>query len=59
MTVKEKLYKSIIKRELIEKYEEDRYGIRCISCGKYNPAGKQVSHYRRCPTGQIERIILL
>ena len=38
MTTKERLYKSVIKRELKEKYEEDKYGIHCISCGAYRIA---------------------
>ena len=60
MTIaKERLYKSAIKRELKDKYEEDKYGIHCLACGAYNPIAKKISHYRRCPTAQIERILAL
>lgn len=59
MTIKEKLYREIIKRELKDKYEEDKYGIHCISCGTYNPIPKKITHYRRCPAAQIERILAL
>ena len=59
MTVKEQLYKAAIKRELKEKYEEDKYGIHCISCGAYAPTAKKIVHYRRCLTGQLERILAL
>lgn len=58
-TVKEKLYKGIIKRELKEKYEEDKFGMHCMSCGGYAPINKPLNHYRRCPTAQMERAIAL
>lgn len=62
MTLKEKLYKEIIKRELKNKYEDSRYGTSCIACGKVAAVEEGVliqGHYRRCPTAQIERIISL
>ena len=57
MTVKERLYKEVIKRELKDKYEDDKYGTSCMSCGAYNPISKNIIHYRHCPTRQIERIL--
>ena len=59
MTIKEKLYCEAIKRELKNKYEEDKYGIHCIACGAYNLIAKKISHYRRCPTVQLERILTI
>ena len=53
----ERLYQAALKRELKDKYEEDKYGIHCIACGAYNPIFKKLFHYRRCPTAQIERIL--
>ena len=55
--VKEKLYKGALKRELKDKYEEDKYGIHCIPCGAYNPIAKELFHYPGCPTAQLERIL--
>ena len=57
--IKENLYKKALKRELKDKYEEDKYGIHCIACGAYNPIAKKIFHYRRCPTQQLERILAL
>lgn len=59
MTIKERLYKATIKRELKEKYEEDKFGIHCMYCGAYAAIGKPITHYRRCPTARLERIVSL
>lgn len=59
MTIKERLKHKALERELKNKYEEDKYGIHCISCGAYNPTGKEIFHYPRCPTAQLERILSL
>lgn len=62
MTVKEKLYREIIKRELKGKYEDGRYGTNCIACGKVAVIKDGIliqGHYRKCPTAQLERILLL
>ena len=58
--VKERLYRETIKRELKDKYEEDKYGVHCIACGAYGLLNdKSFYHYRRCPTAQLERILAL
>jgi len=62
MTIKERLYQAVIKRELKDKYEESRYGTHCRSCGKIPQLEEGIlvqKHYRRCPTGQLERILAL
>lgn len=61
-TVKDKLYQGIIKRELKDKYEDDKYGTYCIQCGHYDTIENGIlihRHYRRCPTAQVERILEL
>lgn len=62
MTIKERLYKEVIKRELKDKYEDGRYGTACIACGKVTVIKDGIliqGHYRRCPTAQLERIVNL
>ncbi len=62
MTIKERLYQAVIKRELKDKYEESRYGTHCRYCGMKAHLEEGIlvqKHYRRCPTGQIERILAI
>ena len=59
MTIKEKLYQGIIKRELKDKYEEDKHSKTCKYCNAYAPKFDPIWHYRRCPTAQLERILVL
>ena len=62
MTIKERLYQAIIKRELKDKYEEGRYGTGCIACGKIATLEDGIliqEHYRRCPTAQLERVLAI
>ena len=59
MTIKEKLYRKALQREIADDYEDDKYGTSCKSCGAHNPIAKKIFHYRRCPTAQIERILSL
>lgn len=62
MTIKEKLYQGIIKRELKDKYEEGRYGTQCKTCGTCGVIEEGIlvhKHYWRCHTGQMERILAL
>ena len=64
MTVKERLYQAVIKRELKDKYEMNGDGITlsCISCGASEVVKDGIliqEHYRRCPTGQLERILAI
>lgn len=60
--VKELLYKKALERELQNKYDEGRYGNQCSACGNIETIEKGIlikKHYRRCPTGQIERLLKL
>ena len=62
MTTKERLYREVLKRELKAKYEEGRYGTNCIACGKIATLKEGIliqEHYRRCQTGQLERILAI
>lgn len=62
MTIKEKLYKEAIKREMKGKYEEGRYGTNCTACGKIATLEDGIlvqEHHRKCPTAQIERILAI
>lgn len=58
-TIKEKLYKKALQREMVDAYEDDKYGTSCKSCGAHHPTSKKIFHYRRCPTAQIERILAI
>ena len=60
--IKERLYRAIIKRELKDKYEDGRYGTACIACGKVATLKEGIlvqGHHRRCPTAQLERILVI
>ena len=57
--IKERLYRKALERELADKYENDKYGKSCKSCGAHHPIAKKIFHYRKCPTGQLERILAL
>ena len=58
-TIKEKLYKKALERDIVDAYENDKYGKSCKSCGAHNPIAKKIFHYRRCPTAQLERILAI
>ena len=62
MTTKERLYREALKRELKDKYEDGRYGTACIACGKVATLKEGIlvqEHHRRCPTAQLERILVI
>jgi len=60
MTIKERLYSKALRRELEDKYDDGRYGENCRACGAHPVISEGIliyKHSRRCPTGQLERIL--
>jgi len=62
MTVKELLYKAVIRRALKDKYDVGINNSSCRYCGMQARIEEGIlvqKHYRRCSTGQLERILAI